>query len=101
MKLVCEIVFRHGGWTTLLTETCGTAVDLLEKFLIFDPHARISASNALEHRYLQIYHDPTDEPSVERPFDWSFDGAQLSKETLKLMMHVTPVSLLHACYILT
>ncbi|GLA96601.1 hypothetical protein AtubIFM57143_004075 [Aspergillus tubingensis] len=76
---------------TMFSSVDEAAVDLLDKFLVFDPHARISASNALEHRYLQIYHDPTDEPSVERPFDWSFDGARLSKETLKLMMHVSPV----------
>ncbi|RAH54918.1 kinase-like protein [Aspergillus piperis CBS 112811] len=76
---------------TMFSSVDEAAVDLLDKFLVFDPNARISASNALEHRYLQIYHDPTDEPSVERPFDWSFDGARLSKETLKLMMHVSPV----------
>ncbi|OJJ70663.1 hypothetical protein ASPBRDRAFT_180824 [Aspergillus brasiliensis CBS 101740] len=72
---------------TMFSSVDEAAVDLLEKFLVFDPHARMSASNALEHRYLQIYHDPTDEPSVERPFDWSFDGTQLSKETLKLMIY--------------
>ncbi|PYH28905.1 kinase-like protein [Aspergillus neoniger CBS 115656] len=81
---------------TMFSSVDEAAVDLLDKFLVFDPHARISASSALEHRYLQIYHDPTDEPSVERPFDGSFDGARLSKETLKLMMHVSLVTLLYA-----
>ena len=40
------------------------AIDLLEKMLILDPDYRISAVEALEHRYLADYHDPLDEVCV-------------------------------------
>ena len=39
------------------------AIDLLEKLLVLDPDHRISAVKALEHEYLEDYHDPLDEVS--------------------------------------
>jgi len=38
------------------------ALDLLVKMLTFDPAVRISCEQALEHPYLAVWHDPTDEP---------------------------------------
>ena len=38
------------------------ALDLLDKMLAFDPSSRISVEQALEHPYLQIWHDASDEP---------------------------------------
>jgi serine/threonine protein kinase len=38
------------------------AIDLLVKMLTFDPAVRISCEQALEHPYLAVWHDPTDEP---------------------------------------
>jgi p38 MAP kinase len=35
------------------------------------------------------YHDPTDEPIATEKFDWSFNDAELPKETWKIMMYVT------------
>jgi len=38
------------------------ALDLLAKMLAFDPAVRFSCEQALEHPYLAVWHDPTDEP---------------------------------------
>jgi p38 MAP kinase len=64
-----------------------TAVDLLERMLVFDPKKRITATQALEHEYLAPYHDPTDEPVAEEKFDWSFNDADLPIETWRVMMY--------------
>ena len=64
-----------------------TALDLLERMLVFDPRTRISASEGLSHEYLAPYHDPTDEPSAAEVFDWSFNDADLPVDTWKVMMY--------------
>lgn len=64
-----------------------TALDLLEKMLVFDPRTRISATEALSHEYLAPYHDPSDEPSAAEVFDWSFNDADLPVDTWKVMMY--------------
>lgn len=61
----------------------GTAIDLLERMLVFDPKKRINATEALAHPYLSAYHDETDEPVAEALFDWSFSDANLSIESWK------------------
>src|SRR5271169_2495144 len=38
------------------------ALDLLDQMLAFDPSSRISVETALEHPYLHIWHDASDEP---------------------------------------
>lgn len=38
-----------------------SAIDLLEKMLIFNPAERITVEEALAHPYLEQYYDPTDE----------------------------------------
>ncbi|PGH34332.1 CMGC/MAPK/P38 protein kinase [[Emmonsia] crescens] len=45
------------------------ALDLIEQLLHFDPEIRYPASQALEHAYVSLYHDPADEPTSERT--WS------------------------------
>jgi p38 MAP kinase len=64
-----------------------TAIDLLEKMLVFDPRKRVSAGQGLAHEYLSPYHDPTDEPVAEEKFDWSFNDADLPVDTWKIMMY--------------
>jgi len=38
------------------------ALDLLDKMLIINPEKRINALEALNHPYLEQFHDETDEP---------------------------------------
>lgn len=49
------------------------ALDLLNRLLAFDPTGRITVEEALEHRYLQIWHDASDEPTCPTQFDFSFE----------------------------
>lgn len=71
----------------LLTLASDTALDLLEKMLVFDPRKRITATDGLSHEYLAPYHDPTDEPVAAEVFDWSFNDADLPVDTWKVMMY--------------
>lgn len=64
-----------------------SALDLLERMLVFDPRKRITASEGLAHEYLAPYHDPTDEPVANETFDWSFNDADLPVDTWKVMMY--------------
>lgn len=72
----------------LLSDRIRTAIDLLERMLVFDPKKRVTATQALAHEYLQPYHDPTDEPVADEKFDWSFNDADLPVDTWKIMMYV-------------
>lgn len=67
------------------------AVDLLEKLLIFNPAKRITVEDALDHPYLKLYHDPTDEPVAEKIPDDFFDFDRrkddLTIEDLKKMLY--------------
>ncbi|KAL3468589.1 kinase-like domain-containing protein [Aspergillus heterothallicus] len=63
------------------------AISLLEQLLVFDPDQRISAEQGLHHPYMAPYHDPMDEPVATRKFDWSFNDAELPKETWKIMIY--------------
>jgi len=49
------------------------ALDLLDKMLAFDPSSRISVEQALEHNYLHIWHDASDEPDCPTTFDFHFE----------------------------
>lgn len=49
------------------------ALDLLDKMLAFDPSSRISVDQALEHPYLQIWHDASDEPDCPTTFNFDFE----------------------------
>ncbi|KAE8368558.1 kinase-like domain-containing protein [Aspergillus caelatus] len=60
-----------------------SARSMLEGMLTLDPQERISAEEALQHPYMRMYHDPTDEPIAEEMFDWVFNGGEFDKEILK------------------
>ena len=53
--------------------------------LVFNPRSRIDATQSLEHEYLQLYHDPTDEPVAGEKFDWSFNEADLPVDAWKVL----------------
>jgi len=58
------------------------AVDLLEKMLELDADNRITAEQALGHKYLEKYADPNDEP-ISLPYDQSFEDMELAVEKWK------------------
>jgi mitogen-activated protein kinase 7 len=60
-------------WASLFPSANSDALDLLDKMLAFDPSSRISVETALEHRYLQIWHDASDEPICPTTFDFHFE----------------------------
>lgn len=62
------------------------ALDLLNRMLAFDPSARISVEEALEHPYLSIWHDASDEPSCPTPFDFSFEVVEEVPDMRKMIL---------------
>jgi mitogen-activated protein kinase 7 len=69
----------------MVSLTIISAIDLLEKLLLFDPSKRLTVEQTLEHPYLQAYHDITDEPTHSSPFDFSFEVAE-SVDELRQMI---------------
>lgn len=62
------------------------ALDLLDRMLAFDPSSRISVEEALEHRYLHIWHDASDEPACPTSFDFHFEVVEEVPEMRKMIM---------------
>lgn len=62
------------------------ALDLLNRLLAFDPSSRISVEEALEHRYLQIWHDASDEPPCPTTFDFAFEVVEDVPEMRKMIL---------------
>ncbi|EEB15811.1 mitogen-activated protein kinase ERK-A, putative [Pediculus humanus corporis] len=62
------------------------AIDLLEQMLELDADKRITAEQALAHRYLSQYADPSDEP-VSAPYDQSFEDMELPVEKWKELVY--------------
>jgi len=60
-------------FSTLYPNANPLAIELLSQLLCFDPAKRISCEQALNHPYLQVWHDPNDEPICEVKFDFSFE----------------------------
>lgn len=67
------------------------ALDLLDKMLAFDPSSRISVEQALEHPYLNIWHDASDEPDCPTTFNFDFevidDVPEMRRVILEEVMH--------------
>lgn len=62
------------------------ALDLLDRLLAFDPSARISVEEALEHRYLAIWHDASDEPLCPQTFDFQFEVVEDVGEMRRMIL---------------
>lgn len=62
------------------------ALDLLDRMLAFDPSSRISVEQALEHPYLQIWHDASDEPDCPTTFDFDFEVVEDVGEMRKMIL---------------
>jgi mitogen-activated protein kinase 1/3 len=81
---------KKKSFASLFPKANPLAIDLLEKLLTFSPKRRIEVGDALQHPYLQPYHDPQDEPTAD-PLDPSFfdfdNGDPLTKEDLKVLIY--------------
>jgi len=63
-----------------------TAIDLLDKMLVFDPYKRITVTEALEHPYFSALHDPRLEPSATAPFELDMPDEELRVQELREMV---------------
>ncbi|KAA1137724.1 MAP kinase Pmk1 [Puccinia graminis f. sp. tritici] len=77
-------------FATLYPNASALAIDFLNKTLTFDPKKRLTVEEALQHPYLEAYHDPEDEPTAP-PLDedfFAFDRQkdEISKEELKRLL---------------
>lgn len=70
-------------FSKLYPNTEASAIDLLDKMLIFDPSKRISVLDALSHPYLDSLHNVDDEPSAESVFSFDFEKQELTKKRLQ------------------
>lgn len=61
-------------FSTLYPNAEPNAIDLLDKLLTLEPDKRITVDEALEHPYLEVWHDPMDEPSCPKKFDFKFEA---------------------------
>ena len=62
------------------------ALDLLDRMLAFDPSSRISVEEALEHPYLHIWHDASDEPNCPTTFDFHFEVVEEVPDMRKMIL---------------
>ena len=69
--------------SVLFPNATSVALELLDQLLQLDPKKRVSAEEALAHKYLSRYHDLKDEPICTPPFDFSFEKKLLTKDELK------------------
>ncbi len=63
------------------------ALDLLNKMLQYDPKERITAEQALNHKYFDDVHEPDDCPIFEGSIDFTFENdKKITLEKVKLMI---------------
>jgi mitogen-activated protein kinase 7 len=62
------------------------ALDLLDRMLAFDPSSRVSVESALEHPYLQIWHDASDEPDCPTTFNFDFEVVDEVADMRKMIL---------------
>merc|ERR1711924_261168 len=62
------------------SEAC---LDFVQELLTFDPTRRISAADALAHRYLEHLSDSRAEGCANKRFPWNFDCFEPTKSGLK------------------
>ena len=73
-------------WIDLYPNASSRVLNLLDKMLRFNPNFRITATQALEHSYLEQYYDPEDEPVMRQPFTFDMELDDLTTDQLKLLI---------------
>lgn len=80
-------IMRKVHYKQLYPDASPLALDLLEKMLTLDPSKRISVEEALNHKYLEIWHDERDEPECQVKFDFkSFETVDDIKDMKQLII---------------
>ncbi|ROI46613.1 Mitogen-activated protein kinase 13 [Anabarilius grahami] len=74
--------YPRKDFSTLFPRASKKAVDLLEKMLVLDADARLTADGALAHSYFDGLRDPEDWPEPTS-YDDSYDNATLPLEEWK------------------
>jgi serine/threonine protein kinase len=74
------------SFASLFRQANPDALDLLDRMLAFDPSSRISVEEALEHRYLHIWHDASDEPACPTTFNFEFEVVEEIPDMKKMIL---------------
>ena len=74
-------------WQSLYAKANPVGLDLLGKMLTFNPDKRFTVEECLNHPYFEGLHNPDEEPTAEKVFDWSFDNFEPTKEILQKMVY--------------
>lgn len=59
------------------------ARDFILKMLVFDPRARATPAELLDHPYLAELHDCNDEPVASEQFEWEHEGKEINEAVLR------------------
>ncbi|EAX93935.1 CMGC family protein kinase [Trichomonas vaginalis G3] len=70
-------------WHQIFTNSPEEEIDLISKMLTWDPRKRITVLDALEHPFLDEYHDPVDEPSAFPMDGFEFDREDITMEEIR------------------
>jgi len=63
-------------------------VDFARALLAFDPTQRMSASDALAHKFLEKHRDPDEETTARKAFPWDFDNFKPTRRAVKERVYV-------------
>ncbi|KAK9038866.1 hypothetical protein V6N11_023709 [Hibiscus sabdariffa] len=63
-----------------------SAIDLLQKMLIFDPSKRITVTEALQHPYMSTLYDPSCNPPAQVPINLDIDEKNMEEQMIRDMM---------------
>lgn len=92
--LSIDKIFKHGSmskipWKEVISNYTDEAIDLLEKFLKFEPEKRITLEAAMKHSYFDGMPEVLDDkPEPVMRFDFDFDDQELSMQDYKnLILH--------------